>query len=80
MANIAGTIVHFIAFNAGVIALVKPLDLDDATLGLHLPVAAGSILVLCALLAARGGISCPAAAALLRLYVGYIAAAIIVAV
>jgi cation:H+ antiporter len=28
LGNIAGTIIHFAAFNAGVIALVKPLALD----------------------------------------------------
>jgi cation:H+ antiporter len=42
LGNIAGTIVHFFAFNAGVIALVKPLSLDSATLDLHLPVAVAS--------------------------------------
>ena len=42
LGNIAGTIVHFFAFNAGVIALVKPLSLDSATLDLHLPVAGAS--------------------------------------
>jgi cation:H+ antiporter len=80
LGNIVGTVVHFVAFNAGVIALVKPLELDDASLQLHLPVAAGSVLALCALLAARGGVSRPAATILLVLYAGYIAAAIAVAV
>ena len=79
VANIAGTLVHFVAFNAGVIALVKPLTLDDATVELHLPVTAGSVLVLCALLATRGAITRPAASALLALYATYIAAAITVA-
>ena len=44
IANIAGTIVHFAAFNAGVIALIDPLELDAATRHLHLPVAAGATL------------------------------------
>jgi len=79
VANIAGTLVHFVAFNAGVIALVKPLTLDDATLELHLPAAAGSVLLLCALLATRKAITRPAASALLALYAGYIAAAIVFA-
>jgi cation:H+ antiporter len=79
LANIAGTIVHFIALNAGVIALVKPLELNDTSLHLHLPVAAGSVLLLCGLLATRGGISRPAAATLLALYTAYIAAAIVAA-
>lgn len=76
LANIVGTVVHFIAFNAGVIALVKPLALDDATLGLHLPVAAGSVLALCALLALRQRVGRREAAGLLALYAAYLAAAI----
>jgi cation:H+ antiporter len=79
LANIAGTIVHFVALNAGVTALVKPLPLDHVTLYLHLPAAGGSVLALCALLATRGGIRRPAATALLALYAAYIAAAIIAA-
>jgi cation:H+ antiporter len=79
LANIAGTIVHFVALNAGVIALVKPLPLDHVTLYLHLPVAAASVLALCALLAVRGGIGRPAATTLLVLYATYIAAAIVAA-
>lgn len=37
LGNIAGTIVHFAAFNAGVIALIKPLPLDAATRHLTTP-------------------------------------------
>lgn len=69
VANLVGTLVHFVAFNAGMIALVESLTLDDATVELHLPVTAGSVLVLCALLATRRAITRPA----------YIAAAIPVA-
>jgi cation:H+ antiporter len=76
LANIAGTIVHFAAFNAGVIALIKPLDLDAATRHLHLPIALGSTLVLCATLRLRGGLSRTAGVFLLGLYAAYIAAAI----
>jgi cation:H+ antiporter len=79
LGNIVGTIVHFVALNAGIIALVKPLDLDSATLDLHLPVAASSTLVLSALLALRGGVGRPAGATFLALYGGYVAAAIILA-
>jgi cation:H+ antiporter len=76
LANIAGTIVHFAAFNAGVIALIKPLDLDAATRHLHLPIALGSTLVLCATLRLRGGLSRTTGVFLLGLYATYIAAAI----
>jgi cation:H+ antiporter len=76
VANVAGTIVHFTALNAGVIALVRPLPLDSASLHLHLPVAAGATLILCAVLLVRGGVSRETGAAFLALYCGYVAAAI----
>jgi Ca2+/Na+ antiporter len=57
LGSIAGTIVHFAAFNAGVIALVKPLELDAATRHLHLPTALAATLVLCATLWLCGGIT-----------------------
>ena len=77
--NILGTIVHFLALNAGIIALVRPLSLNSATLDLHLPVAVGSTLVLGATLAVRGGVGRAEGAAFLMLYAAYVAAAIIVA-
>ncbi|MFN2617006.1 MAG: sodium:calcium antiporter [Thermoleophilaceae bacterium] len=76
LANVAGTIVHFTSFNAAVIGLVKPLRLGGASLWLHLPVATGSTVVLCVLLALRGGIGRPEGALLLLAYGGYLAAAI----
>jgi cation:H+ antiporter len=79
LGNVIGTIVHFVAFNAGVIAIVKPLELGSASRWLHLPVAAASPLLLVALLAWRGGLSRLAGSLLLTLYVGYIAAAVIFA-
>lgn len=79
LGNVAGTIVHFAAFNAGVIALIKPLELDAATRHLHLPVAAAATLVLCATLWLRGGLGRGAGASFLALYAAYIAAAIAVA-
>jgi cation:H+ antiporter len=79
LGNIFGTIVHFIAFNAGVIALVRPLDLDSASRWLHLPVAAASPVFLVFLLAWRGSLGRAAGALLVGLYVAYVAAAVIVA-
>lgn len=76
LANLAGTIVHFTALNAGVIALVKPLPLDNTTRHLHVPFAAGSTLLLCAILALRHGIGRLEGSLLLALYAGYVAAAI----
>ena len=79
LGNIVGTIVHFIAFNAGVIALVRPLDLDSASRWLHLPVAAASPVFLAFLLAWRGSLGRAAGALLVGLYVGYVSVAVIVA-
>jgi cation:H+ antiporter len=76
LGNVVGTIVHFAAFNAGVIAVIKPLELDAATRDLHLPVALVATLVLCATLALRGGLGRPAGIFFLALYAAYIAAAI----
>lgn len=78
LGNVVGTIVHFIAFNAGVIALVRPLDLDSASRWLHLPVAVASPVFLVFLLAWRGGLGRATGALLVGLYVAYVAAAVIV--
>ncbi len=76
LGNIFGTIAHFAAFNAGVIALVRPIHLDRATLHLHLPAATASVLVLAALTAFEQGLSRLGGLLLLALYAGYVAAAI----
>jgi cation:H+ antiporter len=78
IANVAGTIVHFTALNAGVIALVRPLPLDSASLHLHLPVAVGATLILCAALVAQRGVGRATGATFVALYAAYIAAAIAV--
>lgn len=79
LGNIIGTVAHFIAFNAGVIALVKPLKLDEVTLHLHLPVAAGSVPLVCLLFALRSRISRFEGTALLLVYAAYIGGAIFAA-
>ena len=80
LGNVLGTIVHFIAFNVGVIALVRPLELDSDSRWLHLPVAAASPVLLAALLAWRGGVGRVAGSLLLALYAAYVAAAVAVSV
>ncbi len=80
MANVFGTIVHFACLNAGVIALVRPLDLDSETRDLHLPVAAASPLALVALFAARGGLGRIEGAVLVALYVTYVGVAVAISV
>jgi cation:H+ antiporter len=79
LANVLGTVVHFVGLNAGVIALVRPLKLDDASRHLHLPVAVGATAVLCAMLAVRGRLTRLEGALLLGAYAGYLAVAIAVA-
>lgn len=76
LANVLGTVVHFIAFNAGVIALVQPLPLDTATRHLHLPAALVATAVLCALLAIRGGLGRREGVVLLALYAAYLTLAV----
>jgi len=76
VANIAGTLVHFTALNAGIIALVKPLRLDAISVHLHLPVAVGATLAFCGLLAITGQVTRRTGAVLCVLYLGYLAAAI----
>lgn len=79
LGNIIGTLAHFIAFNAGVIALVRPLELGDTSLQLHLPVAAASVPLVCLLLIARKRISRWEGGVLLLAYVAYVGLAIAMA-
>jgi cation:H+ antiporter len=76
LGNVFGTIAHFAAFNAGLIVLVRPIELDSASRHLHLPVAAASVLLLTGLTGWRRGLSRLDGALLLALYGGYIAAAV----
>jgi cation:H+ antiporter len=76
LGNIAGTIIHFAAFNAGVIALVKPLTLDHVTTRLYLPAATAAPAIFATVLLARRRIGRLEGAALLAVYACYLAAAI----
>jgi len=80
LGNVMGTIAHFAALNAGVIALVRPLDLDRVSKGLHLPVAAGAPVVLVWLVARGRGLGRPEGIALLGLYAAYVGGSIAAAV
>jgi cation:H+ antiporter len=77
LGNVLGTIAHFAAFNAGVIALVRPLQLDHASRDLHLPVAAASPVLLVLLVNRGRGLGRFEGLLLLALYVGYVGAAIV---
>ena len=76
LGNIVGTIIHFAALNAGIIALVKPLTLDHDTTSFYLPAAAASPPILAALLLARRRLGRVEGAALLALYAAYLVNAI----
>lgn len=76
LGSIVGSIVHFVALNAGIIAIVKPLALDSETLHLHLPVAVGATAVLCAVLGLRRQLGRVEGAFLLGLYALYLGAAV----
>lgn len=78
LGNIAGTVVHFAALNAGIIALVKPLTLGHDTTRFYLPVAAASPAILAALLLVRKRLGRIEGALLTGLYVAYVAVAIAV--
>lgn len=76
LGTIGGTIIHFAGLNAGVIALVKPLDLGHDTTHFYLPVAAVSPAILAGVLLARKRLGRLEGAALIALYGAYIATAI----
>ena len=76
LGNIAGTIIHFAAFNAGVIALVKPLQLDHDTTSFYLPAAAAAPAAVAGVLLLRGRLARIEGALLVALYAGYLSVAI----
>jgi len=76
LGTIGGTIVHFAGLNAGVIALVKPLNLGDDTTHFYLPVAAISPSILAAVLLVRKRLGRLEGAALIALYVAYVGVAV----
>jgi len=78
LGTIGGTIVHFAGLNAGVIALVKPLNLGDDTTHFYLPVAAISPAILAAVLLVRKRLGRLEGAALIALYVAYVGVAVVI--
>jgi cation:H+ antiporter len=78
LGSIAGTVVHFAALNAGIIALVKPLRLDHNTTRFYLPVAALSPAILALVLLRRKRLDRLEGAVLTSLYAAYVAVAIII--
>jgi cation:H+ antiporter len=75
-ANIGGTAIHFLTLNAGILAAVLPLRLDDATLRLHLPVAVVAPALYCLILVLRGGLGRCEGALLIAFYAAYLVTAV----
>jgi len=69
--NVAGSILAFFLFNAGIIALVRPIPVDARTLTFYLPFCLGTVIVISLFMAAR---SVPrwAGAILVLLYLGFV--------
>jgi cation:H+ antiporter len=78
LGSLAGTIVHFVALNAGIIALVKPLMLGHDTTRYYLPIAVVSPAILAVLLLVRKRLGRIEGAALTALYLAYLAGAIVI--
>ncbi|MGH2887296.1 MAG: hypothetical protein ACRDPA_32135, partial [Solirubrobacteraceae bacterium] len=76
LGNIAGTVVHFAALNAGIIALVKPLTFGTDTTRFYLPVGAASPAILAMVILVRKRLGRIEGVALTALYVVYVAVAI----
>jgi len=76
VANIGGTAIHFLTLNAGILAVVLPLRLDDATMRLHLPIAVAAPALYCLTLVLRGGLGRREGLLLTALYVAYISVAV----
>lgn len=76
LGNIIGTIAHFVAFNAGVIALIRPVALDDVSLYLHMPVAVASVVLVSALVLWRERLGRLEGTLLIACYLVYLGVAI----
>jgi cation:H+ antiporter len=76
LGTIVGSVIHFAALNAGIIALIKPLELGRDTTHFYLPAAAVSPTIFAVLLLSRRQLGRVEGAALIVLYVAYVAAAI----
>ena len=78
LGNVLATIVHFVAFNAGVMALVRPLELGDDTLHLYLPAAVASAALLALIAATRPALGRVEGGLLVACYAGYLTAAVLI--
>jgi cation:H+ antiporter len=79
LGNVLGTIVHSFGLNAGVIALVRPLELGDETLRVHLPAAVAATALVALVAAVRPVLGRIEGAGLVAVYVTYLVAAVWIA-
>jgi cation:H+ antiporter len=70
--NVVGSVCTFFGLNAGIIALIRPLPIDPPTRDFYLPVAAGTIVALCTLLAFTRRLPRWAGATLIAIYAGFL--------
>jgi cation:H+ antiporter len=71
--NVAGTLLYFVLFNLGLIALLTPVSVDSAVRTLDWPALVGATWLATVFLA-RGRVGRPEGATLLAAYVAYVAA------
>ena len=69
--NVAGSMLAFFAFNAGVVALVHPIDVPDAVVHTQIPIVLGTVVLVTGLLA-RGSVSRVGGAALVLCYAAFL--------
>jgi len=70
--NVVGTVVILLAFNLGLVAMIRPLTADPLVLRLHVPYLAGCILVVALALVWAQRLGRPMGALLLALYAFYL--------
>lgn len=68
--NVAGSVLSFFLFNAGIIPLVRPLSIDTATIRFYLPVAAATVIGISSVLLLRR-VPRWAGALLVAVYIGF---------
>lgn len=69
--NLVGSVLAFFCFNAGIIALIAPLELDPVTQRFYLPVVVGTVVLVCALLLTRR-LTRTAGVLLVLVYLGFV--------
>lgn len=72
MGNVVGSVLAFFLFNAGLIAIVRPVPIGETTLTFYLPASVATVLLIILLLYFRQKIGRVAGAVLVMVYVGFV--------